>query len=235
MGQNIQPNSQSLAGVRLFQDLDQRERAAVAERCRGRTYGPGETVIEANDPGNDVYFVVSGLVRVQLFSSNGVNVIYRDIEAGGALGELAAIDGAPRSATIRTLENSTLLHLSAEDFWWVLAEFPAVRDATLKRLTGLVRSLTDTMFRIVTLDVRQRVQAEVVRLARTHMTDSNKAKVCPFPKHQDIADRVGTHREAVTRTLSALSKEGLIARRERCLVVPDVSALERRVQASLGL
>ena len=229
-GTPIQPNAQTLSGIELFRDLDGNTRAAIAARCRAHRYDAGELVMAADDPSQDVVFVVSGSVRVTLYSPAGKEVIFRDQGAGEMLGELAAIDGAPRSAHVVAVHDSMLVTLSPEDFRGVLREHADVNWRVLQRLVRLVRLLSERVYEFSTLAVPARVHAELLRQANSHATGENTARLDPAPTHAEIASTIGTHREAVTRELTALAKQGLLSRDGHAIVVHDVAALRRLCQ-----
>lgn len=104
----------------------------------------------------------------------------------------------------------------------------------LKGLAYLVRRLSDRVVEFSTLGVNNRIHAEVLRLAREHMLDDNHAEIRPAPKHLEMANRVSTHREAVTRELNNLAQLGLLERSKGVLQVKDVSQLERMVRDVIG-
>jgi CRP-like cAMP-binding protein len=111
---------------------------------------------------------------------------------------------------------------------------PEVSASIHRQLAGLVRSLTERVFEFSTLAVKNRVHAELLRLARDHMEGENTAVISPLPTHAQIAARVSTHREAVTRELNALERSGLIERRGGTLIIPDFARLARTVEEVLG-
>jgi CRP-like cAMP-binding protein len=100
--------------------------------------------------------------------------------------------------------------------------------AILRHLTTQVRALTERVFEFSTLAVRNRVHAELLRLARDH--GGNDAVICPAPTHTEIASRISTHREAVTRELNRLEDLGLIVREGRSLRVADLERLQAMVE-----
>jgi CRP/FNR family transcriptional regulator, cyclic AMP receptor protein len=211
----------------FFAGLSTEDLAALAARCRWRTTGSGELIIGHRDQSSDVLFLLSGLVRVNVYSLAGRQVSFRDIHPGDVFGELSAIDGKPRSASVESLQPSTLMVMPQTVFLDMLRAHPSVMIETLRRLTALVRSLTDRIVEMSTLAVRNRVQAELVRLARDSGPD---AVVNPAPTHAEIASRISTHREAVTRELSRLENLGLIAREGRMLRVTDLARLTAMVE-----
>lgn len=231
------PESQeSLAGIEIFVDLSPEDLAAAGRRCRWRHCDAEQQILGHLDDTHDVYFIVKGEVKATIYSLSGKEVTFRNIGAGQIFGEFAAIDGERRSATVVALKPSVVASLSAAAFWVVLREHPEVAAATLKLLTRQIRVLSERVFEFSALAVKNRIHAEVLRLAYTHRAedDDNRAAIAPIPTHADIAHRVSTHREAVTRELSAMTRSGLVERREGTLVVPNVERLARLVKEVLG-
>lgn len=223
--QAIQPTAQTLAGIELFAELDAPARAAIAARCRARHYDAGQSVLGPDDPTRDVLCIVAGSLRVTLYSPAGKEVIFRDQAAGEVLGELSAIDGAPRSAHVLALTDCLILRMTPDVFWTVLREYPSVNARVLQRLVRLVRALSERVYQFSTLPVPARVRAEVLRLARQHAGADNSVLIDPAPTHAEMASTIGTHREAVTRELNDLDRLGLIKRQGHRLRVPDVARL----------
>jgi CRP-like cAMP-binding protein len=174
--------------------------------------------------------VVSGRVRVTTFSAGGRQVTFRDEDAGEMFGDLAAIDGAPRSADVVALEDVLAASLTPAGFRALLAAEPLVQERVLQRLAGLVRSLSERVIDLSTLGVQNRIHAELLRLARATGVQDNRALLAPAPRHADIASQVSTYREQVTRELSALAKQGLVAKEGGAVAVLDVARLQRMVE-----
>jgi CRP/FNR family transcriptional regulator, cyclic AMP receptor protein len=218
----------ALKGVRLLSQLSDEALAALAPRCRWKSATGGELIIGHRDQSRDVLFLLTGLARVNVYSLSGRQVSFRDIRPGDVVGELSAIDGRPRSASVESLLPSTFMVMPQAVFHDVLQSHPPVLFATLHHLTAQIRALTDRVFEFSTLAVRNRVQAELVRLAREH--GGSEAVIQPAPTHSEIASRISTHREAVTRELSRLEDLGIVAREGRTLRVTNLSRLEAMVE-----
>jgi CRP-like cAMP-binding protein len=223
----------TLRGIQAFASLTSEVIASLDQTARWRRYNAGQEILGQMEQTTDVFFVVEGRVRAAAYSASGKQVTYRDIEAGDMFGEFAAIDGEPRSATIVALGDTLIASLSAEAFWKVLLGEPDVVGAVLKRLTNQIRVLTERIFEFSALAVENRIQAEVLRLARDHMEGDNTALITPAPTHADIASRVSTHREAVTRALRTLARRGIVERRNHGLAVLDVAALSELVESAI--
>lgn len=223
----------SLSGIELFEDLTDAERDRLSRLCRSRRYCAGQMIVGHEEPSNDVYFILAGHVRATVFSPSGRQVSFADLAAGMSFGELAAIDGAPRSATIVALSDTVVACMSAAAFARVLDDHPAVTSRLLRHLVALVRRLSDRVVEFSVLPVRLRVRAEMVRLAHQHGVCGNRSVIRPVPTQADIASRLSTHREAVSRELNALVRAGLIARGEGGLTITDVARLGRLVETGL--
>jgi CRP/FNR family cyclic AMP-dependent transcriptional regulator len=218
----------TLAGIPLFRSLAPEELAALSARCLWRRVEAGQWIIDYEDEGTDVFFVLAGQVRVTIRAISGRAVILRDIPSGEFFGEMAAIDGKARSAGIVAVTGATVARMPAPLFRECIHHHPDVCDQVLRLLTGEIRKLATRVNEFNTLDVRHRIYAELLRLARAD--ERGGAVVSPPPPHADLAARVGTRREAVSRVLSALEKEGLLEKRRGALVLPDPGAIEDRVR-----
>ena len=223
-----------LLGIKLFSGLSEADLRKVSERCRWRSCARGEEVVSHRDTDRDVYFVILGKVRVKVFSLEGKEVSYRDISAGEIFGEFAAIDGRPRSANVSALSDCRIAVMSPEALWQTLEEFPSVNAALLCHLTEMIRQYSDRIFEFSTLAVRNRIHAELLRLARPSEKPDNTAIVDPAPTHEEIASRISTHREAVTRELNALRRAGVIARKGSALHILDIERLSKLVEEVAG-
>lgn len=223
-----------LHDIVILRDLEQADLEVIAERCAWRRFQRDQQVLGYKDDTHEVLFLVEGKVRAINYSLAGKEVSFRDIPAGEVVGDFAAIDGGPRSANVVALEDCLLASLSAADFWDLLKSHPEVAAAEMKRLTAQVRALTERVFQFSTLAVKNRIHAELLRLCRDNMLGENAARIEPMPTHADLASRLSTHREAVTRELNELAGTGLLERRERALVVTDVRRLEHMVEEVLG-
>ncbi|MGH6947584.1 MAG: Crp/Fnr family transcriptional regulator [Kiloniellales bacterium] len=228
-------SDKSLSKLRALESVAPDTITALERLVRWHEYLRDQQIIGHQDESSDVFFIVSGSVRVTVYSPAGKEVTFRDMAAGEMFGELAAIDGKPRSAGVVALSNCTIASLTAQQFGRVLHEHPDFAVVTLKRLAETVRSLSERVFEVSALSVRNRIHAELLRLARSNMLNENRAAISPAPTHSAIASRISTHREAVTRELSKLSKSGLIERQGNKIVVNDVHRLSRLVEDVLGI
>ena len=199
--------------------------ATLKARARVRRLARGEQAVAQEDQGDEVFFVESGKGVVALYSAQGKVIAFRDIGPGAIFGELSAIDGAPRSASVQAAESMEVLVLSRADFRDMVETVPGFAWALMSHLSNQMRRMTARVFEFSTMLARERVVAELLRLAELHAPGQSSAAIHPSPSHFDLAARISTHREAVSREMSRLAQEGLVKRVDGKLVIKDVEAL----------
>jgi CRP/FNR family transcriptional regulator, cyclic AMP receptor protein len=224
----------TLAGIAIFSGLPPDALGAVHRRCSWRRYEPGEPIVDYLDASDDVFFLTSGEVHVTIYSLAGKAVSFRNLKAGDIFGEYAAIDGDPRSASVEARSSCLIASMPAKEFRKLLKTEPMVAQAVIRDLVRIVRNLTKRVYEFSTLAVNNRIQAELLRLASLAPREGKGARLDPPPTHAEIASRVSTHREAVTRELNRLSRIGLIERENGTLVVRDLDGLAAMLHEMTG-
>ena len=219
------PTLQQLAALDLLMGLGEADLREVGRRMRYRRWPAGHPFVGHRDESRDVYFVLEGRVRVTIYSESGREVSFRDLEAGTSFGELAAIDRKPRSANVVALTDVLVGSVAAGEFMELMRRYPSVAEAVLKKLADLVRALSQRLYEI-SEPVPVRICAELIHLAEARSEDGRTARLRPAPKHAEIASRLLTHREAVSRLLSQLAKLGLVERVRGELVFRDIPRLK---------
>jgi CRP-like cAMP-binding protein len=230
----VQPRNKeqrsSLKGIAIFSAITPDAIERVERRCAWKRYVPGELVLDYLDASDDVFFLTLGEVRVTIHSSAGKPVSFRELSAGEVFGEFPAIDGGPRSASVEARTNCLIASIPGSSFRELLRTEPGLAYALLPRMVKMIRALTTRVYEFSTLAVNNRIQAELLRLASSGPPDSNTARIVPAPTHAEIASRLSTHREAVTRELNRLSRIGIIERRGGTLLVKDFDRLAEMVR-----
>ncbi len=226
--------AESLARNDLFHSLPLETLETIAKRCKTSRFLSGENIVMHQDGSTDVFFILSGTVRVLLYSPSGKEISFRDMRSGEFFGELAAIDGQSRSANVVALEDTSIASLSSEAFWEILRNNVDVSSNLIVRLAKLIRFYSMRLYEFGTLGVEHRIHAELLRLSQDHMVDDNTAIISPVPTHAVIASRISTRREAVARELSALTRSGLLVRKTKSLIISDIRKLKAMVEEVRG-
>lgn len=224
--------SQSLSSIPLLRVLSPEVARRYAGAARWFTPEPGEEIIGFEDATDDVFFVLTGCVRITVRTRGGQELILDDIPAGHFFGEMAAIDGAPRSASVTALYRSSICRLQGAAFMALLAESPMLAHQMMRLLVGRIRLQNARLLELTAFDVGQRLQAELLRLAGPLAADGTRV-ISPPPVQQVIAQRIGARREAVSREMARLLRQGVLLRRRGALVLCHPALLERTVAEAL--
>ncbi|HEX8004333.1 MAG TPA: Crp/Fnr family transcriptional regulator [Mycobacteriales bacterium] len=221
-----------LRQTEVFSAVDPDTAAQVAQRMVRRTYRRGEALFHQGDPGDALYVVADGTVAVVVTSENGDRMVLTTLAPPDVLGEIALLDGGPRSASAEAVEDTAALMLSRAAFVELLRDHPPFAEQLLRSLGGLVRRLSEQASDFVFLDLPGRVAKAVVRLA-----DDTGRSVAGIPvevavTQQRLAEMVGGSRQSVNQILHAFAARGLIELHGRRLLVSNPDQLRRR--AGLG-
>lgn len=216
--------------VDLLSDLDVRQLNEIGEHCEWLRVARGQEVISQNQQTTDVYFIVEGSVAAKGYSVDGKEVTYAEISAGQVFGEFSAIDRRPRSAAVEALEESYLARLDSAQFRSLIVDYPPLGLKLAELLVRKNRSLTDRMFEYSTMAVHQRICTELLRMVETSGS-AGPYLIEPAPSHYQIATKLSTHREAVSKELARLSKLGIVNSGRRKIEVLDLERLRQMAHA----
>ncbi|MCX7900471.1 MAG: Crp/Fnr family transcriptional regulator, partial [Methylocystis sp.] len=194
-------------GIPFFSGLDPARAEHFARQCVRKRYAEEELVVDFDDLSNDVYFIVSGDVRVLIRTAGGKEMIFGDFGPGNFFGEMAAIDGAKRSANVTALTNAELLIVPPAIFREIVYAEPAICERLLTLLSARVRDLNIRLFERTVLDLKHRLYSELLRMATPRKGSADQLIISPPPFQHDLAARIGCRREQVSRELGAIIDE----------------------------
>jgi CRP/FNR family cyclic AMP-dependent transcriptional regulator len=222
----------ALRACGLFSQADGSTIDALAAALRIRRFRKGETVFHQGDPGDALFIMASGSVKVVLPSDEGAEpAIVAILGAGEFFGELAILDGAPHSATIVAIEPTETLVLHRDAFLALIDSQAELRRALLASLAAEIRRLTGHVEDLHFLDLPARLASRIVRLARAAPGGTNGEVRIAWPYTQsELAGMIGGSRQSVNRLLADLADEGLVRIERDVLVVSDLDRLARTVE-----
>jgi CRP/FNR family cyclic AMP-dependent transcriptional regulator len=218
--------SDFLATVPLFTGLGRGELESFAELTRERSYPRGSVILFENDPGDSLFIVRSGRVKVVLIGEDGREVILGVLGVGQHFGELALIDEQPRSAHVIAMEDANLIVLRREDFRKRVEENPPVAWSLLIEMSRRLRRADDKIGGLVLLDVPGRIARLLLDLSEESGTDQIEKSLT----HQTIAQMIGASRETVSRAMKDFQDAGWINVERRRISLANRGALEQRAQ-----
>ena len=227
------PAVDALARTTIFGSLDEAALQRVADESVEASYRPGAVVFAQGDPGDRLYVVTSGRLKLQVRIRGVDTLMLTTLRAPDTFGELAVIDRGPRSATVVALEPSTLLAVSRSTVLALLSDRPEVTDALLRGLGATVRRLTEQAADLALLDLTGRVAKLLVTLGDQQLVpgadDGAAGQVLELRLTQtDMAQMVGGTRQSVNQILSGFAARGLIEVRGRTIVLRRPADLRRR-------
>jgi CRP/FNR family transcriptional regulator, cyclic AMP receptor protein len=201
-----------LSGIPLLAGLSAEELNWIAQRAHRRVFAAGTGIVTAEQPGEAVYIILSGTVKIHIEQADGRDVVLSIIGAGDTLGEMSLIDSSGRSASAVTLEDSFLLWMDKDTFQQMLSQFPPVAHNLVRILAGRVRLANELIQALATLDVYGRVARQILAFADKYGLDRDGLAVIPIHLTQgDIADLVGASRKRVNQVMVFFREQGFIA------------------------
>ena len=215
----------NLSKIKLFNGLNAEKLGEIEARCSWLVYDSNTQIIDQQSHTTNIFFVTKGSVRVVNFSLSGREIAFGEVKSGGYFGELAAIDGHPRSASVVSLSACELAVLQQEELITLIKRESSIALNLLLGLTGLVRSSTERIMELSTVAANNRVQYEILRRAREHLVSDLSANIHPIPLHSEIASRVSTTRETVSRVMNDLARRGVVERKKDSIFIRDINAL----------
>jgi CRP-like cAMP-binding protein len=212
-----------LRTVPIFSELPAVDCEALAQLAARRRYPKDTVVFFENDEGDSFFMIVSGRIKVTILGDDGREVILSVLGPGDFFGEMALLDDEPRSATAIAIEECELLSLQRSDFESVIANKPSISLALVRVLTARLRKANHQISTLALLDVYGRVARVLLDMARDEGRRLKDGQIA-FRRatHQEIANRIGTTRETVTRMMKDLERQSLLHVEGREIVLgPD--------------
>ena len=224
---------QTLAQIPFFKDANDLDFTKFDRRCNWKRFEEGEVIIDYEDDSSDVYFIITGEVRVLIRTASGKEIILAETKAGQYFGELAGIDGAKRTANVTALTRAELCIVPSTVFREILFTSRSCCDKVLRLLTSRVRELDARLAEHSIFDLKHRLYSELLRLSAPRGGHAEERIVSPPPFHHVLAARIGCRREQITRELSTLAGEGLIEKSRGGLILLKPQTLRARIMHAM--
>ncbi|MDQ3932174.1 MAG: Crp/Fnr family transcriptional regulator [Actinomycetota bacterium] len=218
-----------LARTAVFGRLDASALEHLAARSGTRRYAKGQLICHQGEPGDSLFVLAQGLVKIFVSSAEGQELVVAILPPPGVFGELALIDGGPRSASALALQTTSLLSIARTTFLDLLGDHPSLADALLRSLGGMVRSTLERASDFVFLDLQARVAKVLLDLAALGGAEVVAGVVVDLGLTQsDLASMVGGSRSTVNQILRAFESRGYVAVHGRRIILNQPDLLRRR-------
>lgn len=202
-----------LLTIPLFRGLNQAELEWIARRAHRRVFPAGANVLVAEQPGEAVYIILSGTVKIYIDQVDKQSVVLSIIGAGDTLGEISLLDSSGHSASAVTLEETLMLWMDKTAFHQMLDEFPRVSRNLVNIMGTRLRMNNELIQSLATLDAKGRVARQLLAFAdRYDSHHLGEPVIIPITLTQsDIADLVGASRKRVNHVMVSFREQGLIS------------------------
>lgn len=220
-----------LRALPIFERLEDESLRPLSRVAMLRQIPRNTVVLHAGDSTDNIYFVLSGVVKVQISDEEGREVILSMLGPGELFGEMGVLDDHPRSATVLAVESSELVMIGQADFKQCLAQNPDVSLFIMRNLTKRLRLADRAIESLALLDVYGRVARLLLEAAE--IVDGRKVVTQKLTK-QDIAKMIGASREMVSRVMRDLTIQGHIQERNGQLILADLAAFKRHGDADVA-
>lgn len=212
-------------GFPLFEGLTVADLADIDIVAKEHRLAPLQTVFNQQEASFDLYFLLSGEILAVFWTSEGREIVFTRFPKGEYFGELAALDGIPRSLAVFAKTEATVISLGRDSFLQMFNQLEPVRDRIVAQLVGRIRSLTERNMEVTTMSVEQRLGNFLIRLAAEHGKLGMKTVIENAPTHAEIAGSIGANREMVSRSMSKLAKRGAIKSARQRIEILDPTIL----------
>jgi CRP/FNR family cyclic AMP-dependent transcriptional regulator len=225
-------DTQSLARIPLLRNVSSEALSQLTRSLRRRSYHRGEVVFHQGDPGDTLHLVRNGRVKVVLPAETGDEVVLAILGPGDCFGELAVLDGGPRSAGVVAMEPVETLVLGRQDFLAFFRGNPEAAERMVVNLAHIIRRVNEDVADLAFLDLPGRLAKKLLELAESHgqQMDGGAGIEITVPLTQEeLAGMIGATRPSVNKILGWYEDQGAIQRRGRRIAIFKPDALRQRV------
>ncbi|WP_296420329.1 Crp/Fnr family transcriptional regulator [Pseudooctadecabacter sp.] len=225
MSSNVLDIENLLSENAFFAGADSADVSRAAQMMQIQRFPPGQVIFHFGDTNDDVYFLLSGSVIGQLVAESGREIVFTEMRMATFFGEMAALDGQPRSVTVSAKEDVVVARLKGAQFNALMERQPRLAVNLAVELARRVRVMNERMFGLVVHDVGTRVRLHLMRLAQEQGKLVDGAILDSVPTHEEIATFIGANREAVSRAITRLNKSGLVEASRKSILIKDCDGL----------
>lgn len=217
-----------LKKVPLFENVDDAELTRISQMLVEKGFSKDATIVAKDEPGDAMYIIARGRVKVVMPGDGGREVILNILKAGDFFGEMALLEASQRSADVISAEDTRVLVLKREVFVEHVLQSPKIALNIMAELSRRLRRADELISDLALLDVGARIARIIAELGERDGVETEEGLVVrERPTQQDIASMIGTSRETVSRMLSDWQRAGLIEMRGRELVLKQKFTMQR--------
>jgi CRP/FNR family transcriptional regulator, cyclic AMP receptor protein len=216
--------------VSIFADLPEEDIRALTSVAKRRTFRAGEVIFHRDDPGQVLYMIKEGKVKICIISPDGQEISLAVLGKGEYFGEFALLDGLPRSTDAVTLEKVECYTLQRSDFHNAILKNPKIAILVLEALTKRLRNTDQMVEDLIFLDVYGRVAKKLLELADAHgVKVEDGVRIDVRLTQQELASMVGASRESVNKVMGYFTDKDFISTDKHRITLHRITDLKRRI------
>lgn len=212
-----------LKNSKLFKDVEENILDEIERTAEVLNFEKGRTIIWKGEESTDLYIILEGKVNAVTFDEKGNELIVATFSKGDFVGELSLIDGKPRSMSIETLTDTQVAVIKRKNFLTLIDKYPKLCIQLAKNLAERIRKTDETLESLAFLDVKRRIVKFIVDNGT--IENKNVYKINKI-SHSELAKRIGSSREAVSKAIKSLIKKGIIEEKDNCFILKANSIYE---------
>jgi CRP/FNR family transcriptional regulator, cyclic AMP receptor protein len=215
----------SLAQIPLLTDLPEELLGSLSKSCRVEQVSRGDYIIERHDTSRRLFFLLSGQVRMLDMNRQGQEIALAIIDAPTHFGELAVIDGYPRSAAVQATTRCEIASISPKDAETLIYSVPLVSKRVMQNMAAVIRK--NNLHRLVLQqqNIANRLASYLLGQLPVGINSTQKVCIKNMPTQYDLGILLGTTRESISRAFSQLAEEGLIKKEGKSLYIENIESL----------
>ena len=225
------PALKDLSTITLFQDLTAEQLSWLDRHLHRQEFPAGSNIVVADQPGEIVYIIVSGTIKIYVQHTDGTEVILAILGPGDTVGELSLLDSVGRSANVVTMEPATLLWMDRATFWECLRTMPAITYRLTEILCGRLRLGNEQIKALAGLDIHGRVARQLLAIAEQYgqPTPDGDMLIPVRLTQSDLAGLIGASRESVNQAIVTYKQEKYISvDRQFRITIHNIQAIKQR-------
>lgn len=215
----------------FFRELSDRDVQSLHENTRRLRFRAGETILAKGAAIECVYFIVSGRVKESTYTRSGKEVVFNTLVQGDCFGIVSPLNADGAKSDFIASTATEVYAVWAGEFVRLMRTQPSVSASVLEEVSKVANRFSEKLYEIRAMDVSTRTRAELLRHASSESSpaDSRYVEFDYLPTHEEIANTIFTHREAVTREISKLKRDGVIVKTAQNRLVANVGMLAKMV------
>jgi CRP/FNR family cyclic AMP-dependent transcriptional regulator len=216
--------------VAFFLDLEATSLQQISQAMRKRTFRAGEAIFHRDDPGQVLYIIKEGRVRIRLTSAEGQEVALAVFGPGDSFGEMAILDSQPRSADAIAIDKVEVFTLQRQDFVNVVRAHPEIAVSVMKTLSERIRQANQMVEDLIFLDVYGRVAKKLLDLSKEYGVETDDGiKIDLRITQQELASMVGASRESVNKVMGYFTDKSYISTDKHKITILRIADLQKRI------